>query len=697
MDLGDVEVRAVPQSRPQVQRILTPTPNTVQVHNDNSPSITSSISEPTTVVRWSTSPPFPHEYHENSHESLPEHIGVNEATYASTTPLVRLDKQQITNNELEASGNEMMHTVMPSSPSPTDDTPYIRFAIEQLTRDEEVGVGRGSGSVGSYPVDRVAVPEPEVIQKPQSFHLTREELALARKHRSSPSEGRLFNFNATRPLSPGLAEIPRSDSEIFIPVIPPINTPRYPDLTFVPTILRPLSIIMLSLLCLLMIAALIFCAIYSSSHGLEIFDGIYAMYLEGVWMWSVVEGVCWTLIALYVLVLIAIDVVGIWFFRRSTGLIWDPTSLADVIALLPKSNSLKDYPGTDIMTKEEIRKKLRLRSDRLGYWRTPRRAQGVFYCLGEEGASTRRYTLDSGRVSEKSDVDIFQPSDIEHASKLYSSKTRYRYLVWYLRDTFVILWSVAAFVLLLALIVVSFLPSTAIRHGFPPLVQSGPNSKGFSPANFLYSFVPSLLGMLLFLWFQPIDMAFRQLQPWVELSKQEGSSADKSLLLDYTAALPLECTVTALKKGHYRVAVLTMLSLLFIVLPILSGGLFFPLTTSTDEVRMIPNLPTFYILLTLLVLYLLALLFIIPSRHQMHLPHSIDNLAEIISFLHGSGILDDAAFRAPRTKRDMVTRLMAVYTGWSETNYAFGIYRGKHGRECLGIEKLGRRGVEVMV
>jgi hypothetical protein len=56
-------------------------------------------------------------------------------------------------------------------------------------------------------------------------------------------------------------------SELFIPVDPQLNSPRYPDLTFVPIILRPFSIIFLIFLCLLMTVALMFCAIYSTSHS----------------------------------------------------------------------------------------------------------------------------------------------------------------------------------------------------------------------------------------------------------------------------------------------------------------------------------------------------------------------------------------------------------------------------------------------
>jgi hypothetical protein len=628
----------------------------------------------------------------------------------------------------------------------------------------------------------------------------REALTLIRKHRTTPTPGRLFGFNATRPLSfsdhGSVVDVPPqpklfSNGNIFIPVDPPEDSNRYPNLTFVPTILRPQSIITLSFLCLLMIAALIFCAIWSDHHNglLTWYGGLYGLryflfsflpqilgaglfiYAQGVvsavtritpytmmamdnaasrgnalyigafprsflypkwdgplsldisnsffwlsvftiplqsclfsvvmingeWRWTTVQGIAWTLVGIYFLMLIATVMTGLFFYRRTTGLMWDPRSLADIVSLLPRSNCLREYPGTDVMRNlEDIRHKLALRSDRLGYWRTPDN-QGVFYGIGEEGASTRQYTLESGRIHEKAGIDDGS-SDIEKAAVIYNTNTRFRYIPWYLRDTFLVFWSVTAFILLLALFIVSFLPTTAIRNGFPPLVNVIDDPAGFSPANFLYSFIPSTIGMILFLFYQPLDMAVRKLQPWIELGRADGATAEKSLLLDYTAQHHMQCTLSALSKGHFRVAATSLLSFLFLLLPVLAGGVFFPLTTPSGEVRMIPSLGAFYVILAILIMYLIGLLILIPGRFAMHLPHGIDCLAEIFSFVYNSLILNDAAFRTPRSKADLVTRLMALKTTGDFNRYAFGVYRGRNGRESLGIERLGRKGIQgVMV
>ncbi|KAG0650538.1 hypothetical protein D0Z07_3078 [Hyphodiscus hymeniophilus] len=574
MNLGAIDVQRVHHDRPQLQRIYTDelptTPVHVQIDDDRTPSFTSSISAAETVIRWET-PPSRVRTPQRSSETLRQSskrqsIGANEAAYASNTPLVvRFDEEQIRSDEVEASKKERspkkMDDVSLESEPPTpgtDDTPYLRFAIEQLTRDQEIRAAQRSiseRSSDSYPVERI-IPNhlrDDYIQ-PGTVH-TREELALARKHRSSPGPesthppGRLFRYNATRPLT--------TESAVQVP--------------------------------------------------------------------------------------------------------------------------MRDH--------------LKIRSDRLGYWRTPNRTQGIFYCVGEAGASTRQYTLEGGKIHEKpSRSDIYQHSDVEKATLLHSEEVRFRYITWYLRDSFTIFWAVAAFILLLALIVVSFLSSTAIRKGFAPQVSPVSNSQGFSPANFLYSFIPSIIGLLLYLFFQPLDMSLRQLQPWAELGQEGGGTADQSLLSDYISRSPIGCAWHAFGAGHYKVAIVSTMSFLFILLPILGGGLFFALTTPSNGVRMIPNLPAFYILLAILILYLLGLLILIPNRRLLHLPHAIDCLAEIFSFVYNSQMLDDASFRSPRTKADLVARLMSVRVGGREAKYEFGVHEGRDGREWIGIERIGRDG-----
>jgi hypothetical protein len=78
-----------------------------------------------------------------------------------------------------------IHDLSPPTPG-VDETPYIRFAIEQLTRDEEL-LGRGrQGSISSldYPVERI-IPDEGLgyytapAPKPQASRLPRRPLTPA--------------------------------------------------------------------------------------------------------------------------------------------------------------------------------------------------------------------------------------------------------------------------------------------------------------------------------------------------------------------------------------------------------------------------------------------------------------------------------------------------------------------------------------
>ena len=807
--------------RPQLQRVhsydIPVTPIHIRLERDRSVSATtSSPSQAPTVIRWDTPPlraPTPPQrspetvehYYEDTFDDEPYETYEPDVSFLSSpAPLIKRLEEQIRLDE-EAAQRERREQILPEldlqpgPPTPMDDTIYIQYALDRLTDlPEVVQPNDSAASSDSYPVQRHVHHEGFRYIPPNLAH-TRQDLALARKHRSSPGGDNLFNFNATRPLSDPTNVVGTNtpvrnlplDVDMFIPLRKPPRNLRYPSLDHLPTILRPFSMFILVMFCLLMIAVLMFCANYSSSHhGLASWDGLHSgkyfvfgflpqifaaciflyvqcvmaamtrimpftlmamgdaekrvdalflgvfprtvlwpkwegntafdisntffwltvstiplqsclfsvVFRDGVWRWVAVQGIAWTLVALYFLVITAAFTMAIFFIGRSTGLMWDPRSLADIFALLPRSNSLRDYPGTEIMrTKDELRSRLAGRSDRLGWWRTPNQHQGPFYCLGETGSTTRRYTIERGKLQEKENTQIDNMTEVEKGGELYNHDIRYRYIPWYLRDTYVVLWSVTAFVLLLALFIVSFLPSTAIRKGFNPYVRASPTNAGFSPANFLYSFIPSVLGMLLYLFFQPLDMAFRKLTPWSEFSNPKGALAADSLLLEYTAELPLLCSVRAYKHRHYRVAILSLLSVLFIILPVVAGGIFFPLTIRNGSVHMIPNLPSFYITLTLLSLYLLGLLLLIPGRLGMHLPHAVDSLAEIISFVYGSEILDDAAFRGPRSKADLVARLNALPARGPARTYAFGVYTGRHGKECMGIEKMGRSNQEITI
>jgi len=455
---------------------------------------------------------------------------------------------------------------------------------------------------------------------------------------------------------------------------------------------------------------------------------------SSVWRWVAVQGVIWTVVALYILLIVALIIVLV-ALRRSTGLRWDPRSLADIIALLERSNVMAEYEGSETFAKGDW-DRLRNRADRIGYWSTSNRTNDIFYGIGEENGETRRFSLEDGRIREKITDRTYpqqndRPGDFHIRSDIRNPSIRLRFLPWYLKDGAAIAYIVVGIVLLIAFYVVSYVNS-AVRLGFLPAVTARTNAAGFSTSNFVYSFVPAIIGQFLFLAILSLDYSRRVLQPYIALSSKGGATAEASLLLDYACRLPISVTLSALMNRHFATALLSIVSLASISIPILAGGCFWTQYYSTDDaVRVSADLPGYYALCFFLALYIVGLFALLPGRKRAALPHRSNNLAEVISWVYQSPILGDRAFNRPQTKPELVTRLMgnayadrtfsqsvrSLVRGDSPTDpalgnkeqrrvgvpqrdsvtepaairYGFGIFVGRDGLEHLGIDRVHRR------
>ncbi len=124
-----------------------------------------------------------------------------------------------------------------------------------------------------------------------------------------------------------------------------------------------------------------------------------------------------------------------------------------------------------------------------------------------------------------------------------------------------------------------------------------------------------------------------------------GARPNLSILADYAACLPVQSAWHAARNGHWRAAAVSLLSTLFVLLPALGGGIFMALTVAPGDVRMLPNIAVYAVVLTLLVLYLLALVAMLPGRRAFRLPHAVTCLAEIISFVATEDLMADDSFK----------------------------------------------------
>ncbi|KAE8415094.1 hypothetical protein BDV36DRAFT_263573, partial [Aspergillus pseudocaelatus] len=813
---GNVSLRTVSSNRPQVlrsedQQSVAASDDYYSFSDRTSSSRSPSNGSHATVVRYAT--PMSHPV---SHTSSPAisrtHLGPpmvgstsrleqpvkmpNENKNAPS-PAVRtvrsVQDREAHMSPMTESASRQVPSDSYAGPPPTpgmDDVPYIRFAINQLTREEDSHSLRRPSSVASedYPAERLIWDEGlgYFIRSPES-------------NNTPPAQQPLLQHPSPEPVDRSLPD--SVEPEAFVAVEPPKDSLLYPRLDYVPYVLRPWALIVVIFCSLLMIAGVVFCNVWSQRHqGFWDYDGqgggryfvvqflpqILAVIItvwtftiqaavyrtmpfaimaserklghvlhrlpilsrnflvpdfsqfqhgeplvgfslvliwlsnvitlpllscffqakwffidgQGTWRWTAVQDVGWTLVAIYGLLTVALVLLMFRFLRTWSGLIWDPVSLADLISIIQRSNILRDFEQSEILP--DIGESLNPRVLRLGYWQLSNR-EATFYGIGEVAAPLGNPSLHlSEKSREKQPYGLSRVSyDIEQQigegkygfdEHMYSPSVRYRWTPWFLRDTFIVTWTVTIGALFIAFVLVSFLHD-AIKGGFPPRLPTLPSPKSFSSSNFLYSFIPALIGNVLFLAWQPIDVYFRALQPFVSLSFPQGAPADQSLLLSYPSCFPFHVTVLAILNKHYKVAWISFMSVASAAIPILAGGVFIALNyPSESEIRIAALMPAFYAMVVFCALYTVSFLCIWPGRRR-YLPHDISTLADLISFLYQSPLLSDKILREPRSKADLVTRLVMAPPGDRDhPMYGFGIYVGRDGKEHFGIDRFHRPG-----
>jgi hypothetical protein len=703
-------------------------------------------------------------------------------------------------------------------PTPEANTPYVRFALDQITRDEDElegkpwigpefihGDDQGPISLEKEYPPMPAMPDDEILPIP-----------------IPPRSPRRISSQAPAPLPiPPPISLARQTTSLLTIFEPPADS-FYTPLTALPTILRPLRFGIFVCLLTLYLSALIFTAIWSRvnaglcnygtfgngtyfvfqylptllamvlllwlfeiekavyrvvpfialasktsdlrGHGstlpmypsnfallslshlragqraigaflltswLTIFTipllassfNVYSRGNPGQWVWLATQGVIWTVIAIYILLLVASIALLLQLHRRRTGLKWDARTLADLIVITERSNILDGFADVGLdANKYELWGQSTERQDRLGYFNTTIRPNDVFHTLGAPNRPTRPYSVGESFLSEKFNSQQTRYSNIPNDPESgrpysYGSTNTHNttdmvlqpentdnHLPWFLRTGFAFIWLAIATLLLLAFLIVSYLPATALKKGFLPKLSPAVNNLGFSSSNFLYSFIPALLGLLCLLLWQPIDLAFRRLQPYASMSSAGGCLAEKSLLLSYPSDAPLIITLKAAANGHTRVAITSSVTLIAATLPILAGGVFWTeFYISEQRVRISTQAAALYPLTVFLVLYTLAYTLVFAG-HKRALPNRGVSLADTMALLHQSRLLNDAAFASPATKTALVTRLLSPPVGERNARYrmevpryGYGKYFGRDGKQHVGVDRIGRPGIPDMV
>ncbi|CEJ86456.1 hypothetical protein VHEMI04110 [[Torrubiella] hemipterigena] len=715
---------------------------------------------------------------------------------ATPPPAVRFDESQLAmfaaDNSARMAGIKDEFTIAAGKVTPgVDDTPYIQYALEALTRERASPMPEeqpSPHSAAEYMDNLVRsatlrqakrelsdVSEPDAaFVTPQAFHTNEQRLAgILSQTRSLPT-------TMSAPARSRSWDQSFSSSEHWVAITDDMRQtldPRgrtCPPLRYKPRILRPFSMLILITLCLIMTAALVYSAQASNQHnGLLDFAGtlyssqyfifrilpqllgcvilLYAqsivnaslrilpfvsladedprarymalfqplypvsllhpqlvgpwqfklfdiatwltlftvpllsatyvnVFIDTEWRWMPVQGIVWALVGIYGVLIISTAILMVFWFGKWTGLLWDMRSIADLLPLLNRSNALSSFDQHDLSeNKDDFKMQLRDRwFDRLGYWRTGDLINGgTWYTIGAVGARADDHRAGRPRGHGGDERPSFESEDLKAPMPMGGNFGRY--LPWCLRNAAIISGAVLSTMLALAILLVAFLPQTRLDDGFLPLLPARPTPVAFSAANFLYSFLPSFVGMILFLLFQSVDMALRRVQPWADLTQLSGAPAGRSLLADYSACHPFQASLRAARNGHWRLAFISLIAQLFVFLPILSGGLLIALTsTDDDKVRMYASMPVFGVLVALLVLYAGCFFLLIPRRTQFELPRPVTTIAAMMSLCSSRELVRDAAFRAIRSREDLKGRLgVGCSDPRQESVWFYGVVPGR--------------------
>ncbi|KAL1851030.1 hypothetical protein Daus18300_012700 [Diaporthe australafricana] len=705
-----------------------------------------------------------------------------------------------------------------------DDTPYIQYALEAMTREQQ---GQSNPSSMSSEGQRIVPDQGLGYYQHQNAPITAQPASSSRsRNLTGPNEEQSAPLLAAPELVPasqrssvstlvrgnnaGTAVPPIQPSpEAWRPIEPELMTDGRerinPRLVFKPKILRPASMITLMILCVVMITALVFCAIYSvrwaglweysgsiyngqyflfrvfpailgaiilfyaqcivttmirirpyarlasaEKKGREdaIFDGLYptsflrphlvgtwdiwvpmlitwvmnitiplqsclftVIYVDRHWRWATVQGVAWALVALYILLAAAIAIELIYWLKGKTGVMWDPRSIADVIAIVSQSDTLAEYKDTETLgSRDDLKKVLGdRRTDLLAYWTSAEhnKHHDLWYTLGSGSYQDAwgspalfKEAFDDKGSSQPNEKSTSADRKAQRRGLLWDGisrsspdlpNVRYRHIPRCLNSITLLCYIIFVLGLVLAVFIVSFIPSTRITKGFLPRLSAAPIQGAFSPADFLYSFVPALLGLILFMAFQDLNLHMRILQPWGELSAPPSGGAlpEASILADYASCYPFQSTWHALRNGHWRVAYISLFSTLFVFLPIFAGGMFIALTPEDNIVRVFPQIPLFALTLVLLVLYWLSLVILYPRRKQLRLPHRVACLAEVISFVANDDLMGDEAFQGMiRNKTTLVGKLGVDRRDEEKPRWVFSIGGAGARDDRLSVRKV---------
>ncbi|KAK5040737.1 hypothetical protein LTR13_003038 [Exophiala sideris] len=399
--------------------------------------------------------------------------------------------------------------------------------------------------------------------------------------------------------------------------------------------------------------------------------------------------------------------------QKSTGLKWDPVSLADFVSLFAGVNALKCFEPLELDHERASQGAMDEQTRfRLGYWRKYCQDGPVVYGIGTVGghhvAANDAQQRQSGPERTR---EATMHSKGCRCKKISEHRATCPYYPYH-HTPGLARWVLAVSILLAWVTLTGAI--FALQRGWPFKGFGLPYDLGITQLKLddddnllvyalIFRSVPTYLAGLYVSWIIPaIDLNMRFMQPFVRMfGADPPGAADKTILSAYITASPLQVPLSAYDNGDYKVSFFSTLNTLSPLFPIFIGGL---LTlskspTNSELVCFTFSLSAYMGVMTCLIIFSLSLPLAWPVIHRL-LPRQFHSMADIMAMVHQAHLTADPdldiTWRSEQqfpeakdisrhvitpSKRHLEARLLL-----RRDRYHFGIYLGLDGQYHLGFD-----------
>lgn len=266
---------------------------------------------------------------------------------------------------------------------------------------------------------------------------------------------------------------------------------------------------------------------------------------------------------------------------------------------------------------------------------------------------------------------------------------RFDYIPDYLRTSSLVIYTAALFGGFVTALSLSLSDNTRL-NGLDPLVSTEPLPYlGLSPADFLWSFVPAFIANQYMLTLLKIDIFYRTVQPYADL--HYGSATFETLEINYRADPFPIVTIKAIKNRHWKVALSSILSTISSLLPVYAASLFYiGHPGGSQEKRILIAEKIFRLAMVTMGLLSMVFLALIPTPLYF-MPHPLLSLADHLSFLYKSSLLEEEIFTFAPDERLFKEKLKTSISGKAREPSAIERKRFAMGvrKACVAGESCG--------